>query len=50
MLSRRLAFTLSFNGKPIMTDKTGKTVEFDEDETTSASGTITQGSGTGSQA
>ncbi|MDG2544732.1 phage tail tube protein [Lactiplantibacillus plantarum] len=38
------SFTMSFNGKPIMTDKDGKTVEFDEDETTSASGTVTQGS------
>lgn len=43
------SFTMSFNGKPIMTDKSGKTIEFDEDETTSASGTVTQGSGTGSQ-
>jgi hypothetical protein len=38
------SFTMSFNGKPIMTDKDGNTVEFDEDETTSASGTVTQGS------
>ncbi|AVK60253.1 capsid protein [Lactobacillus sp. CBA3605] len=37
------SFTLSFNGKPIMTDNAGKTVEFDEDETTSADGAITQG-------
>lgn len=44
------SFTLSFNGKPIMTDKDGKTVEYDEDETTSADGTITEGSGTGSHA
>ncbi|MGX6407180.1 phage tail tube protein [Lactiplantibacillus plantarum] len=44
------SFTLSFNGKPIMTDKDGKTVEYDEDETTSADGTITEGSGTGSKA
>ncbi|MFX0552961.1 phage tail tube protein [Lactiplantibacillus plantarum] len=44
------SFTLSFNGKPIMTDKNGKTVEFDEDETTSAAGTITQGSAPSSQA
>lgn len=36
------SFTLSFNGKPIMTDNAGKTVEFDEDETTSAEGVITQ--------
>ncbi|MCB5223063.1 phage tail tube protein [Lactiplantibacillus pentosus] len=33
------SFTMSFNGKPIMTDNTGKTVEYDEDETTTASGT-----------
>ena len=32
------SFTMSFNGKPIMTDSTGKTVEYDEDETTTASG------------
>lgn len=32
------SFTMSFNGKPIMTDKSGKTVEFDEDGTTTASG------------
>lgn len=29
------SFTMSFNGKPIMTDKTGKTVDFDDDGTTS---------------
>lgn len=34
------SFTMSFNGKPIMTDKSGKTVEFDEDGTTS---TVTPG-------
>lgn len=44
------SFTMSFNGKPIMTDKSGKTIEFDEDETTSASGTVTQGSGTSTPA
>lgn len=33
------SFTMSFNGKPIMTDKSGKTVEFDEDGTTTPSGT-----------
>lgn len=42
------SFTMSFNGKPIMTDKNGKTVEFDDDGTNSASGTITQGSETSS--
>ncbi|ASD31978.1 capsid protein [Lactiplantibacillus plantarum] len=30
------SFTMSFNGKPIMTDKSGKTVEFDDDGTISA--------------
>ncbi|WP_353986603.1 phage tail tube protein [Lactiplantibacillus plantarum] len=30
------SFTLSFNGKPTMTDKGGKAVEYNEDETTSA--------------
>ena len=41
------SFTLSFNGKPIMTDKNGKTVEFDEDETAAASGTISTGTDAG---
>ncbi|WP_137624975.1 phage tail tube protein [Lactiplantibacillus pingfangensis] len=41
------SFTMSFNGKPLMTDKSGKTVEYDEDETTSADGTISTGSDAG---
>ncbi|WP_318766585.1 phage tail tube protein [Lactiplantibacillus carotarum] len=41
------SFTLSFNGKPIMTDKAGKTVEYDLDETDSADGTINTGADAG---
>lgn len=41
------SFTMSFNGKPTMTDKAGKTVQYDLDETDSASGEIDTGADKG---